>query len=176
MSKKRARRAPITREFADRFSRKLEQLPAKKKTTLTTKELIAENVQQLTHLLDNGYSYDDLLIVLKADGISLTKPTLRQYLNEAKKVQSHASKLGNRHIPHLATQTATKQHRELDADQMSETADERSQSLSKDAANRASESEMPPPRKLGKSRLQSDDNPTRYPDGHGQPIEMKTDL
>ena len=175
MPKKRASRPPISREFADRFSRKLEQLPAKKKTTLTTKELIAENVHQLVHLLKNGYSYDDLIIVLKEDGISLTKPTLRQYLNAAKKVQSPASKPGSRHTPHL-TNTAVRQPLELDADQKSGADGKRSQSRLKGADSYAAESEMPPSKKLGRSRLQSDENPTRYPDGHGQPIEMKTDL
>ncbi|MGB7247344.1 MAG: hypothetical protein WBC73_00280 [Phormidesmis sp.] len=148
MSKKQAKRPTITREFADRFAQKLEQLPAKKKTILTTKELVAENVHQLIYLLENGYSYDDLIVVLKEDGISLTKPTLRQYLNEAKKdrVSQNKTAKAERHLPEPSVE------------------------------KQATQSVQQLPRKLGKSRLQSDDNLIRYPDGHGQPIEMKTDL
>ncbi|NJM97959.1 MAG: hypothetical protein HC800_13105 [Phormidesmis sp. RL_2_1] len=156
MSKKRARRPPITREFADNFSRKLEQLPAKKKNTLTTKELIAENVQQLIHLLDNGYSYEDLIIVLKEEGIQLTKPTLRQYLNGAKKGSANQPEPSREQPPFAENAAFTRQ--------------------AQDSTQQLPSAATPQRKKFGKSRLQSDENPDRYPDGHGKPIEMKLDL
>ena len=92
MAKSRSKRTTITREAADKFSRKLEQLPDKKKTELTPKELIFENSQQLDSLLERNYEYDDLIEILKEDGIQISKTTLRQYLSEARKARSNQDK------------------------------------------------------------------------------------
>jgi hypothetical protein len=168
MSNKRAKRLTITREFADQFAQKLEQLPARKKTTLNTKELISENAQQLTHLLANGYSYEDLLIILKEEGIHLTKPTLRQYLNEAKKGSDNPDEQSLEQQP-VAEKASTQRTRRLDTNADRQAAAEAETTTQPAQA-------IPERRKFGQSRLQSDENSDRYPDGHGTPIEMKSDL
>ena len=167
MAQKRTKRTMISRSLADRLSQKLEQLPEKKKTELTPKELIFEKSEQLDSALAKGYDYDDLVALLKEDGIQLSKTTLRQYLSEARK-----------HRANQDEQAADRTHRP----EKSLAQSDRAQPLLNEEAS--TQTDRTPvensvhrlPKKLGRSRLQSDENPTRYPDGHGQPIEMKTDL
>ena len=160
MAKSRSKRTTITREAADKFSRKLEQLPDKKKTELTPKELIFENSQQLDSLLERNYEYDDLIEILKEDGIQISKTTLRQYLSEARKARNNQNE---------ATEIAQEPR-----DNSAEVAHQ------KDSARGSApipEKEVAPKRKkIGKSRLKSDENATRYPGDHGKPIEMASDL
>ena len=166
MAQKRTKRMMISRSLADRLSRKLEQLPEKKKTELTPKELIFEKSEQLDSALAKGYDYADLVAILKEDGIQLSKTTLRQYLSEARKRRANQDERvtdkTHRAEPTLA-QSDEGQH---PPDKLFTQTD---RTPVENSAQRL-------PKKLGRSRLQSDENPTRYPDGHGQPIEMKTDL
>lgn len=155
MAQKRTKRTTISRTLADKFAQKLEQLPEKKKTELTPKELIFENSEQLDDLLERGYDYDDLVALLKDDGINLSKATLRQYLREARKARTDQDNTPEDTEP-LTKQPPAKSDQE--------------------PAEKPESTAQRSPKKLGKSRLQSDENPTRYPGDHGQPIEMKTDL
>ena len=157
MAKIKSKRTTITREAADRFSRKLEQLPDKKKTELTPKELIFENAQQLDDLLNRNYEYDDLVAILKADGIQISKATLRQYLSEARKAREQP-KNPDAHHQHLPKTASTVQPKEP----------------ALDLNNRTAEPTPMRAKKLGKSRLQSEENADRYPGDRGTPIEMKT--
>lgn len=162
MAQKRTKRTMISRSLADRLSQKLEQLPEKKKTELTPKELIFENAEQLDSALERGYDYDDLVALLKDDGIKLSKTTLRQYLSEARKHRANPDE-----------RAADKTHR---AEPALAQSDKKQHLPEPSVEKQTTQSAQCPPKKFGKSRLQSDENPTRYPDGHGQPIEMKTDL
>ena len=155
MAKSRTKRTTISRSLADKFTQKIEQLPEKKKTELTPKELIFENSKQLDNLLERGYTYDDLVALLREDGIQLSKVTLRQYLSEARKTRDNQGRT-TEDLPIQPGRASV---------ESSETATRRSP----DKTKRAS-------KKLGKSRLQTEENSARYPDGHGTPIEMKTDL
>lgn len=160
MAKSRSKRTTITREAADKFSRKLEQLPDKKKTELTPKELIFENSQQLDSLLERNYEYSDLIEILKEDGIQISKTTLRQYLSEARKVRNNQDE---------ATEIAQEAE-----DNSAEVAHQKD---SKKESAPIPEKEVAPKRKkIGKSRLTSDENATRYPGDLGKPIEMAPDL
>lgn len=174
MAKSRSKRTTITREAADKFSRKLEQLPPKKKTELTPKELIFENSQQFDSLLERNYEYDDLVDLLKEDGIQISKATLRQYLSEARKSRNNQDEA-----------TADKAHLQPSANQAGDPTQEpedksvkvTQQQVSKRESALTPEKEATPKRKkIGKSRLQSDENPTRYPGDLGNPIEMASDL
>ena len=162
MAQKRTKRMMITRSLADRLSQKLEQLPEKKKTELTPKELIFEKSEQLDSALAKGYDYDDLVALLKEDGIQLSKTTLRQYLSEARK--------------HRANQDERAADRTYRAEPALAQSDKGQHLPEPSVKKQTTQSAQRLPKKLGKSRLQSDENPTRYPDGYGQPIEMKTDL
>lgn len=155
MAKSRTKRTMIKRSLADKLSQKLEQLPAKQKTELTPKEFIFENSEQLDSALERGYDYDDLIAILKDDGINLGKTTLRQYLREARKARTDQDNTPEDTEP-LTKQPPAKSDQE--------------------PAKKPESTAQRSPKKLGKSRLQSDENPTRYPGDHGQPIEMKTDL
>ncbi len=162
MAQKRTRRTTITRSLADKFSQKLEQLPEKKKVELTPKELIFENLEQLDDLLKRGYDYNDLVALLKEDGIQLSKATLRQYLREARKHRTNQDKT-----------TKDKTHRA----EKSLAQPDKAQHLPKRLVPETlTHSEQRSPNKFSKGRLQSDENPDRYPDGHGKPLEIKTDL
>lgn len=151
MSNKRSKRTTINRSLADKFTQKLEQLPPKKKTELTPKELIAENSMQLDSLLEKGYTYDDLVALLKEEGIQLSRVTLRQYLSESRK---------NRDAPQ-----AHKQQPLPDTPN-----NEPSAPLAPEPQRQTQRTRTA--KKLGKGRLQSDENSARYPSGNGQPIEM----
>lgn len=163
MAQKRTKRTTISRTLADKFTQKLEQLPAKKKTELTPKELIFENLKQLDDLLERGYEYDDLVALLKDDGIKLSKTTLRQYLNEARKSNGQGKTTADK-AQQPAKKAPTPPPNNAPIEPLEPT------------AKKAPEETKRPAKKLGKGRLQSDENLTRYPDGHGQPIEMKADL
>ena len=169
MTKSRTQRTTIKRSLADKLSQKLEQLPEKKKTELTPKEFIIENAEQLESVLKKGYDYEDLVAILKDDGIKISKTTLRQYLREARKTRANQDETAIAKEQHLPEQAPTQQNGKLEQepeDKPTEKAFKRS----------PDEAASPTPKKFGKSRLQSDENLTRYPDDHGQPIEMKTDL
>ena len=160
MAKSRSKRTTITREAADKFSRKLEQLPDKKKMELTPKELIFENSQQLDSLLERNYEYDDLVEILKEDGIQISKTTLRQYLSEARKARSKQDEAN-----------------EIVQEPGDNSAEVSPQKDSKREPASTPEKEVAPKRKkIGKSRLKSDENATRYPGDHGKPIEMTSEL
>lgn len=174
MAKSRSKRTTITREAADKFRRKLEQLPNKKKTELTPKELIFENSQQLDSLLERNYEYDDLIEILKEDGIQISKTTLRQYLSEARKARNNQDEA-----------TANKAHRPASISQANEIAQEPGdhsaegspqKDFKREPASTPEKEVAPKRRKLGKSRLKSDENATRYPGGLGKPIEMTSEL
>ena len=167
MAKSKSKRTTITREAADEFSRKLEQLPDKKKTALTPKELIFENSQQLDSLLERNYDYEDLIEILKEDGIQISKTTLRQYLSEARKSRNN--------------QDETTAHLPTSANQPDEPADKsavvvQQQASEKESAATPEKEVTPKQKKLGKSRLTSDENAARYPGDLGKPIEMASDL
>ena len=168
MAKSKSKRTTITREAADKFSRKLEQLPDKKKTELTPKELIFENSQQLDSLLERNYEYDDLVALLKEDGIQISKTTLRQYLSEARKARGGQDKpvTENAHSPE---QTPVNQ-----ADQSAQKSEDKSTDVTQPQGSQREA--KPSRRKIGKSRLKSEDNPNRYPGNQGNPIEIKTEL
>lgn len=156
MATKRTKRTTISRATADKFSQKLEQLPKKKKTELTTKELIFENSEQLDNVLEKGYDYEDLVAILKEDGIKISKTTLRQYLSEARRDRAAQNVTAEDKGQHLPKQVSTRQNNEP------------AESLDSKAKRS--------PKKFGKSRLNSDEDPARYPSSHGEPIEMKVDL
>lgn len=158
MAQQKTKRTTITRAIADQFSQKLEQLPEKKKTELTPKELVFENSQQLDSALARGYDYDDLVAMLKGDGIQLSKATLRQYLREARKTRSDQDETA------VEKKAPTQPNDKLEP--------KPAEQLAENSADTAT----PTPKKFGKRRLQSNENPTHYPDGHGNPIEIKTDL
>ena len=160
MAKSRTKRTTISRTLADKLSQKLEQLPAKQKTELTPKEFILENSEQLDSALERGYDYDDLVALLKEDGIKLSKTTLRQYLNEARKTRTDQ------------TADRTQQRPEPAETQPEDTPAETIETTEK----RSLEETKRLPKKLGKGRLQSDENSARYPDGQGHPIEMRSEL
>ena len=165
MAQKKTKRTTITRSLADQFSQKLEQLPEKKKAELTPKELVFENSQQLDSALERGYDYDDLVAMLKSDGIQLSKTTLRQYLREARKTRADQDETTVEKAQHLSEQAPTQPNGKL------------AQAKSNQQKNhQATPSHSPTPKKFGQRRLQSNENPTHYPDGHGNPIEMKVDL
>ena len=160
MAQKKTKRTTITRSIADQFSQKLEQLPDKKKAELTPKELVFENSQQLDSALERGYDYDDLVAMLKSDGIQLSKTTLRQYLREARKTRTDQDETTVEKAQHLPEQARTQPNAKL----------------KQKPAEKSSDPATPTPKKFGQRRLQSNENPTHYPDGHGNPIEMKVDL
>ena len=165
MAKSKSKRTTITREAADDFSRKLEQLPDKKKTELTPKELIFENSQQLDSLLERNYEYDDLVALLKEDGIQISKTTLRQYLSEARKAREGQGAAEKAHLPEQTPTHQANQSAQDSADQPADT-----------TPPPASQREATPSRKkIGKSRLQSEENPNRYPGEQGKPIEIRTE-
>jgi len=174
MAKSKSKRTTITREAADKFSRKLEQLPDKKKTELTPKELIFENSQQLDSLLERNYEYDDLIDLLKEDGIQISKATLRQYLSEARKSRNNQNEatVDKAHLPTSANQ-AGKLAQETEDKSVKGTQQRVSQ---KESAPTPEKEATPKRKKLGKSRLQSDENVTRYPGDFGKPIEMTPEL
>lgn len=155
MATKRTKRTIISRAAADKFSQKLEQLPEKKKTELTTKELIFENSEQLDNVLDKGYDYEDLVDILKEDGIKISKTTLRQYLSEARRERANQEKSteDSKHLPKPAS------------DRQNNKSADSSETIAKKS-----------PKKFGKSRPHSEGNSARYPDGHGEPIELNEDL
>ena len=166
MAKSKSKRTTITREAADKFSRKLEQLPDKKKTELTPKELIFENSQQLDSLLERNYGYDDLVSLLREDGIQLSKTTLRQYLSEARKARDNQERT-----------TVARQTDKLAPEPEDKPAEVTQQRASIREAASTPETEVAPKRKkLGKSRLKSDENAARYPGDLGKPIEMTPEL
>lgn len=164
MAQQKTKRTTITRSLADQFSQKLEQLPEKKKTELTPKELVFENSQQLDSALARGYGYDDLVAMLKGNGIKLSKTTLRQYLREARKTRADQDETAVK-----KAQTPT-QPNGKSAQAPEYKPGEKASKRSPD------EGTAPTPKKFGQRRLQSNENPTHYPDGHGNPIEMKVDL
>ena len=166
MAKGKSKRTTITREAADDFSRKLEQLPDKKKTELTPKELIFENSQQLDSLLERNYEYDDLVALLKEDGIQISKTTLRQYLSEARKAREGQDVTEK---AHLLEQAPTYQADQSAQDSAAQPAD-----ITQPPASQR-DGATPSRKKIGRSRLQSEENPNRYPGEQGKPIEMKTE-
>ncbi len=166
MTQKRTKRTTITRSLADKLSQKLEQLPEKKKTELTPKEFIRENSLQLEIVLNKGYSYDDLIGILKDDGIQLSKTTLRQYLSEARKHRANPNE-GAEDKTHQADKTLAHSDKKQPLPEPS---------VHRTLTQSHNQSQQQPPNKLSKGRLQSDENPDRYPDGYGKPLEIKTDL
>ena len=171
MAKSRSKRTTITREAADKFSRKLEQLPEKKKTELTPKELIFENSQQLDSLLERNYEYDDLIKILKEDGIQISKTTLRQYLSEARKSRNNQDDT-TAHLPTSANQSDAPAQKPEDKSAVVV----QQPASKKESASTPKEEVTPKRKKIGKSRLQSDENTARYPGDLGKPIEMASDL
>lgn len=154
MASKKSKRTTINRESADRFSQKLEQLPEKPKTELTPKELIFENSEQIDKLLEKGYSYDDLVSILKEEDIHLSKTTLRQYLSEARKAQAPQPDTQNQRKKHLPKKSSVPSNNTLNE----------------------TPKEQPTVKKARKGRLNADENSARYSGSQGEPIEMNSNL
>ncbi len=90
-----------------------------------------------------------------------SKQSTQRESQSTKRKPAHAeSALSGQHSLHLATQAAKNSRSE-------QTSEENEQSLFDKAA--------PGTKKLGKGRLQSEDNSARYSDEHGNPLEVKTD-
>lgn len=145
----------VSRKALDKIAQSLAELPEKKPSELSYREAVFEQIGTLLAALERGYSYEDLAAVFSNGGIQISTSTLKRYLREARKntASHHKTTATDRHLP---KQTPTPPDIEP-AEKPADTAERF-------------------PKKFGKSRLQSDENPDRYPDGHGKPLEMKIDL
>lgn len=145
----------VSRKALDQIAENLAKLPEKKSSELSYREAVFEQSETLLAALKRGYSYEDLAAVFSNGGIKISTSTLKRYLREARKNTASQNKT-----------TATERHlpKQTPAQPDIEPAEKPA-----DTAKRF-------PKKFGKSRLQSEENPDRYPSNYGRPLEMKTDL
>jgi hypothetical protein len=149
----------VSRKALDKIAEHLAGLPEKKSLELSYREAIFEQSETLLAARNRGYSFEELAAVFSNGGIKISASTLKRYLREA----------GN--SSNSQNETATKNRHQ--SKPVFTQPDKESTPQSEHTVRPSS---LEKPRKFGQSRLQSDENSDRYPDGHGKPIEMKLDL
>lgn len=79
-----SRRSPnatlVTQPAVDQAANALQNLPEKIKEKLSLREAVDTLRDQITAVLDKGYSYEDIAAMLEKQGISIAPSSLKHYL------------------------------------------------------------------------------------------------
>lgn len=70
----------------------LEEAPPEPKTELSRREIVFEFYERLEAALNKGYSYTKLAELLSKQGVDLSADTLKQYIQEARKLRGKKKK------------------------------------------------------------------------------------
>lgn len=89
---KAKRKQKISINKLDNISQQLGELNKKQKSQLNLRESINYLRAKLNRALRQGYSYDDLVLILAEQDIKISASTLKQYLADSPKKSSHKRK------------------------------------------------------------------------------------
>jgi hypothetical protein len=105
---RRSKSVTIQPKIVTTASSFLEELPAKPKENFSLREAVDQLRDPLKTALGKGYSYQDLALMLRDQGIEISASTLKNYVPSGKRQASKAKAAGVKSTPSSKKSTAAK--------------------------------------------------------------------
>ncbi len=109
----RRRSSSISKDSIDQATSALQKLPEKPRENLSLREAIAALKDNITTALDRGYSYEELAVMLSAQGVRISPTSLKSYLADSQRGKTPRTRRATRRRsaveeqPELETTAAT---------------------------------------------------------------------